>query len=85
MHRLLGRDRRPVKVGLIAGAVLLAAGVSGCAESGSSETAATGDGGEVIERKIVSVSVQPSGEVFNPAEIYERTADGVVAISAVFD
>lgn len=46
---------------------------------------AAGDGGEVIERKIVSVSVRPSGEVFNPAEIYERTADGVVAISAVFD
>lgn len=45
---------------------------------------AVGDG-KVIERKIVSVSVQPSGEVFNPAEIYERTADGVVAINAVFD
>ncbi len=84
MHRLLGRDRRPVTLGLIAGAALLVAGVSACAESGTSDPVATG-GGEVIERKIVSVSVQPSGEVFNPAEIYERTADGVVAINAVFD
>lgn len=85
MHRLLGRDPGPVKFGLIAGAVLLAVGVSACAESGSSGSVSAGDGGEVIERKIVSVSVRPSGEVFNPAEIYERTADGVVAISAVFD
>ncbi|MFM8889269.1 MAG: S1C family serine protease [Solirubrobacterales bacterium] len=84
MHRLLGRDRRPVTVGLIAGALLLAVGISACAESGTGDPVATG-GGEVIERKIVSVSVQPSGEVFNPAEIYERTADGVVAINAVFD
>ncbi|MBU3691636.1 MAG: PDZ domain-containing protein [Solirubrobacterales bacterium] len=84
MHRLLGRDRRPVTFGLTAGALLLALGVSACAESGTSDPVATG-GGEVIERKIVSVSVQPSGEVFNPAEIYERTADGVVAINAVFD
>ncbi|MFM9044455.1 MAG: hypothetical protein ACKOL0_01400, partial [Solirubrobacterales bacterium] len=83
MHRLLGRDRRPVTIGLIAGAVLLAVGISACAESGTGDPVATG-GGEVIERKIVSVSVQPSGEVFNPAEIYERTADGVVAINAVF-
>ncbi|MFM9044494.1 MAG: S1C family serine protease [Solirubrobacterales bacterium] len=84
MHRLLGRDRRPVTIGLIAGVVLLAVGISACAESGTGDPVATG-GGEVIERKIVSVSVQPSGEVFNPAEIYERTADGVVAINAVFD
>ena len=84
MHRLLGRDRRPVTFGLTAGALLLALGVSACAESGTSDPVATG-GGEVIERKIVSVSVQPSGEVFNPAEVYERTADGVVAINAVFD
>ncbi|MFM8888964.1 MAG: hypothetical protein ACKOGM_03115, partial [Solirubrobacterales bacterium] len=68
MHRLLGRDRRPVTVGLIAGAVLLAVGISACAEQGSSDSVAVGDG-KVIERKIVSVSVQPSGEVFNPAEI----------------
>lgn len=80
-----GRDReRAVKAALVAGAVALALGVSACAEAENGGGVTVGDG-KVIERKVVSVSVQPSGEVFNPAEIYERTADGVVAISAVFD
>ena len=77
-------DKRAAKVGLLAGALALAVGISACAEADSGGTS-SGGGGDVIERKVVSVSVQPSGKVFNPAEIYEQTADGVVAISAVFD
>ncbi|MGA1212843.1 MAG: trypsin-like peptidase domain-containing protein, partial [Solirubrobacterales bacterium] len=83
MTSRVGRDSKATRFGLAAAAVAVAIGLAACAEAENGSTA--DGGGEVIERKVVSISVRPSGEVFNPAEIYERTADGVVAINAVFD
>ena len=80
-----GRVGRLTRPALAAGAVALAIGLAACAEAENGGTTVSEGDGRVIERKVVSISVRPSGEVFNPAEIYERTADGVVAISAVFD
>lgn len=64
--------------------VALAAGV-GCAESRDGSTPpVSGDSGETTTKTVQSVAVDPSGKVFNPAEVYENAADGVVAIGAIF-
>ena len=67
----------------LAGAAI-ATGV-GCAESQNGSGATDqADSGDAESRVVQSVAVEPSGKVFNPAEIYENAADGVIAIGAIF-
>jgi S1-C subfamily serine protease len=58
---------------------------AGCAESqdGSGDAPAI-ESGKVESRTVDSVAIDPSGNVFNPAEIYENAADGVIAVGAIF-
>lgn len=81
-------DRKPRLTALVAALTL--AGTVAIAGSGCAETQEGGassipsDSVETGSKVVESVSVDPSGKVFNPAEIYENAADGVVAIGALF-
>ena len=85
VRRRSPRPGVPARLLIAAIAGLSLVGVAGCAESQDGSGSETPSGSvEAESRTVQSVAVDPSGKVFNPAEIYESAADSVVAIGAIF-
>lgn len=75
---------RPAGLLALALASAMIATGAGCAESQFGSESEPADSAGTGTRTVQSVTVDPSGKVFNPAEIYENSAEGVIAVGAIF-